>query len=100
MIVGPASVTLVEYRNNSVRVEAAANLRELVAYLLLNSGDEFAFWAESEASKAAQVWRDGNKRDAEREASGIHDGDCECDACVEAYDKAAADTVASDGGRG
>lgn len=82
--VGPASAVLVEHKHNSMTMRAGKDLRALVSEIMHNSGDEFAYWAEQEAAKAAKVWRDSAARDAEREALGLHDEECECDACQEA----------------
>lgn len=79
---GPATVALVEYRHGGMTMRAAKDLRELVSDLMHNSGDEFAMWCEKEAAKAAEVWREN----ARREAAGIHNDDCECEACIETYD--------------
>ncbi|HEX4277465.1 MAG TPA: hypothetical protein VHZ74_19040 [Bryobacteraceae bacterium] len=77
--ISPATVVLVEASGQSMRMRAGKDLRALVSDILLNSGDEFAFWAEEEARKAAAVWRET----AVREAAGIHPDDCECDGCAE-----------------
>jgi len=86
--VNPAAVVLIESYHGSMTMRTGKDLRDLISEVLHNSGDEFAFWAEQEAAKAANVWRAANEADKAREASGIHDEDCECSVCLEAYDKA------------
>jgi len=41
-----------------VDVRSARTMREMITDLLMSNGEETAFWAEGEAQRCAQVWRD------------------------------------------
>jgi len=60
-------VVLIEYGKYGLpgmSVNTAPTLKALFIDLVTNNGDEFALWAEGEAKKSADKWREQMSEDA------------------------------------
>lgn len=64
---GTAKVVLIENNRHDfpgVTVTTAKGLREMFMDMAHNNGGEFAYWAEMEAKRAADIWRKNEAEDA------------------------------------
>jgi hypothetical protein len=67
------SFACISARLGGMQICTAASLRELITELLLNSGAETAYWAETEAKRCAEIWREAERRDAKIAACNPHE---------------------------